>query len=286
MEEWVVVSKRYACEIVEVQNAQVPEVTQIIGNHSLGFNNSDVEGFYTYRNDFFTVFPRNLGKFFPNLVAVIIARGNLATVSSDDLAAWSNLTLFSLRENRFETLDGNLFQHSPRLAWISFFNNLINSVEGNLLSNLNDLTYVDFKNNSCINTLAETPAAIEALRNQLYTQCSTVTTTASTTRLTTPILTTTLESCTARCSLNDEVDDLKALTVELKALAEQQAKLIDEQKALAFEQGERIEEQRVLAEQQAQQILDQRTFSEEQAKRVENLEATVRELTTNPCSCN
>lgn len=77
-----------------------------------------------------------------------------------------------------------------------------------LLSDLSKLIYVDFRFNPCINTYASSPQAIENLKAQLLTQCPPL-------EIST-LSTTTANSCSARCSINEETDDLRARIEELE----------------------------------------------------------------------
>lgn len=136
-----------------------------------------------------------------------IVNSQFTTISAGDIAPWPNLAVLIVNDNAIAQLDGDLFQQSPRLAFIDFQGNLIENVGANLLSNLNELTFVSFINNPCINEFATTPYQIESLRVQLLTQCPPL-------DEPTEEPETTVETCTARCSIDDEVDDLTALAEE------------------------------------------------------------------------
>lgn len=194
---WVVLDSPYTCNIAGVTSSEITEVTGIIGDHEPGRNNSDVLGFSTIGRNFFATFPSNLDRFFPNLIGIGIWGGNLSSILSDDLAPWSNLTELYASENRIQELDGDLFVNTQRLQHVTFRGNFIQNVGINLLANLDQLTYANFANNTCINSVATTPVEIANLKVQLVAQC--------------PPLQTTTVGCTARCSLDDEVDELRTL---------------------------------------------------------------------------
>lgn len=161
---------RYTCEVVEVQNLEIVEVTQIIGDHLSDRSHDDVEGLDWDRKIAFSAFPRGLDQFFPNLKAIDLRNNKLTSISYDDLASLYNLGYFAAH-GRIESLDGDLFNNSLKLERIYFNNNLIQSVGVNLLSNLNELAEVGFENNPCINIIARSPNQIELLKEQLITQC-------------------------------------------------------------------------------------------------------------------
>lgn len=148
---------------------------------------------------YFSKLPRNLHKFFPNIDAIQISNGALTSISAADLAPFPNLMLFAAELNQIETLDGNLFQNTPKLIWVQFNNNLIYHVGANLLSNLNKLQFAYFGNNPCISITAESPQQIEKLKTELIKKCSSFATTRTPVLLTTPA-----DQC-------GEVKDLNAL---------------------------------------------------------------------------
>lgn len=162
---------RYTCTILQVFNQDKDEVTLTVGEHLPSETHNDVKAFSSTIRDAFLTFPKDLDKDFPSLEAIRIRNSALTSISSTDLAPWPNLVYFSAANNKIKTLDGNLFDHSPKLQRIIFFNNLIQRVEDNLLSNLNELIYVDFVGNLCIDFVAETPEQIESLKTQLIRQC-------------------------------------------------------------------------------------------------------------------
>lgn len=239
---WVYVGARYTCEVVGVQMIEIPEVTEIVGDHA-DRSHFHVEGFSTFGKLFFSTFPRNIGQFFPNLVAIGLWGNQLSSISSADLEFLPDLKLLSVRKNKIEGLHKNLFQSVPKLEWISFADNLIQSIEDNLLSDLSNLTFVDFQNNSCINNLATTPEATEDLKTRLSMQCPSNNSNEETNLAATDSPSTleerdkaeeTIEDptteeptlCSVRCSINEEVNNLKALAANLKTITEQQSQRI------------------------------------------------------------
>lgn len=236
--DWFIVGRRYSCIVEEIQFAEVAEVTQILGDHMLGRRNAEVEAFRMLNNDLVSMLPRNIESFFPNLLVLDLRRSGLTSITAEDLSHWPDLSVFFAGSNEIEEIDGDLFQNSPRLSWIDFFNNLISNIGVNLLSNLNELTYVDFGHNPCINIWANTPEGIENLKAQLLAQCpptvepqTTVTesltteeqtTTESSTQTTTVSVSTSTDrgQCTARCSINEEVDELRERIENLERAGE------------------------------------------------------------------
>lgn len=122
-------------------------------------------------NRCFKTFPKQLERYLPNLIIFHLWDCGISSISSDDLAPWPDLMQLSLDTNRITTLDGDLFQHSPKLVKIELNFNLIRGVGADLLSNLNELRYASFVENPCINAYAATPHQLEALKAKLVNPC-------------------------------------------------------------------------------------------------------------------
>lgn len=231
---WSKVGSKYTCSVRSVQNPEIQEVTEIVGNHLKGRSDLNVEAFTSSGKNNFPNFPRNLEKFFPNLLVIQIWSGKLTSITAADLSPWPNLAFLSLSFNKIETLEGDLFRNNQKLTYISFLGNSIINVGLDLLSNLNELKEVYFSSTRCLNANAATPEAIENLKNQLFEDCvsdedkKSITTPSSTTDLVV-----TASSSTYGPNQCKGVDDLKNLTWE-------QARIIDEQIALTNERSKQI----------------------------------------------
>lgn len=158
---WPAVGFRYTCQVIEILNPEITEVTEILGTHSLGQGNINVQFFTTNGAALFSSFSRNLGSFFPYLVGIQLWGGRLTSISSKDLASWPELVSLLVYDNSIVMLDGDLFQHNLLLESIDVGRNYILNVGENLLSNLTKLTSDDFRINPCINTFATTPSQIQ-----------------------------------------------------------------------------------------------------------------------------
>lgn len=194
----------------------------------------------------FSRIPRNIEQFFPNIFLIDWFRGELTTVSANDLKPFPNLIVLYINFNRLVSLDGNLLQYTPSIREIYFDNNLLDNVGFNLLANSVELEIADFRNNRCVSILATEPEEMITLNNVLPFLCPPLISTDPTTT----ISTTTTESnqCTARCSINDEADELK------RRLNEQEETI----KAMKLNYDSKLE------------ILDKQ----------------MRELASSPCSCS
>lgn len=202
---WAVVEEIYNCEVSVVENPEIAEVTGIIGNHLPGFSNNDVEGFYAYGRGL-DLFPSNLEAIFPKIIAFVFAHNQFTSISSDDLAPWTNLRLLRVDDNKIGTVDGNLFKSNRKFEYLDFDSNLIENVGLNLLRDLNELAIASFENNPCISFSRDTPQGIEELIAKLLTQCPPLESIEDTTTIT---ISTTKDTCSSRCSINEEVDNLE-----------------------------------------------------------------------------
>lgn len=100
---WVVVRSRYTCGVVEIENTEISEVTQILRNHLPRRSNDDVEGFHPFVPDFFSLFPRNIEAFLPNLIEIEVNRSQLTSVTADDLKPkFIKACTHSIRQSRLQ----------------------------------------------------------------------------------------------------------------------------------------------------------------------------------------
>lgn len=228
---------KYACEVTEIKNPEHVEVTEVLGEHLNGKPNSDVEAFFLMEKSL-RFFPKKLDTFFPNIMIMKVSGNQITSISPEDLAPWSNLRIFFAESNRIETLDGDIFKYNLNVSQISFQHNSIIQFEHKYL---NALESADFRDNKCIDNFAHESSSltIEELKAKLLAQCS----------------------CTARCSINKEVDELgttmsenakkmeelvsKALSIG--TLVAKQAKTIEDLTIV-------VDEQKVLMEKQSTSI--------------------------------
>lgn len=224
----------YGCQSLQLSisnNSTTLESVQ--GNHLSGKSNTDVE-FLLVQNDPIDneELPRNIHTFFPNLLLIRWVSGNLKTVSADDLLPFPNLTGFSVWINKIESIEGNLFEHTPKLKWIDFQSNRITNVGPGIFDNLDQLRTIYFVQNYCIDQNAFTLQEIEELKQKLTIQCPQASTTQTSTSSTTEAIststitigTTTEGTCSVRCTVNDEIDSLMESFAEQTRFNDEQSK--------------------------------------------------------------
>jgi hypothetical protein len=124
-------------------------VVRVIGEHEEGRSNEDVEA--VKFSDFkLSQFPRNIGKYFPNLKALTVNNCALINVSKFDLMGLKQLRQLTLNGNSISTLPNNLFENTPALEFVSFYGNRIEFIGRNIFDSLLHLRYVNLKVNLAI----------------------------------------------------------------------------------------------------------------------------------------
>lgn len=114
-----------------------------------------VEFLYVYRQTL-NALPKNIDRFFPNLIAIVIVNSYFITITAEDLQPFLKLLYFVSHTNPLVSLDGDLFKHTRKLKFIRMNNSQLQHVGNDLLSGLSDLEYSDFRKNPCINVEANT----------------------------------------------------------------------------------------------------------------------------------
>lgn len=163
----------YSCWDVKITDSGNPSLlTDVAGSHKAGKTNADVRGFFMNTDNNLERLPKDIGKFFPNLVFFGWQRGSLKNISANDLKPFPNLSLLSFSHNQLESLESDLFEHTKALKWIWFTSNFIEHVGQGSLHGLNGLVFAEFSNNKCISFGATSKADVELLRESLQTKCS------------------------------------------------------------------------------------------------------------------
>lgn len=265
---------RVQCTVYGIANPEITELVAVDGNLPEGITYEDII-FFRVEVEGFLAFPKGLEKYFPNLIEIWMSNSKITYLEPDTFAPWPGLTKLFFGHNKIEFLDRDLFQNNPKLWYLAFYGNSIRNLDGDLfkhnpwveavffqnnrirnagadlLSNLEALKVVDFANNLCINEYADTPQGVLNIKDKLLAQCPQLDTTETPRTPTTTSATTTMGSCSARCSINEEVDEIKTVT--------------DYQGSIIHGQSLRMDEQHMSIE-----VL--KTLLEEQAGKVERLE--------------
>jgi len=143
--------------------------TIVRGTHLASRTDADVN-FFSAIELFMTYFPKDLYKFFPNLISINLLVGYLTSINAADLK-FPHLTSITIYQHPITTLDGNLFQHTKKLKEITFaYIHLTNAGRG-LLANLDELEMASFIYTDCIDESAWTREEIPRLIDALERQC-------------------------------------------------------------------------------------------------------------------
>jgi hypothetical protein len=194
----------YSCDGRLVSDDNPGVITEIVRNHRFGFTDDSVEAFFLYLAELNSI-PQNISDFFPNVKAFDFGSNEIVAISASDLQPFPELVYFSVAGNRIVSLDSDLFIHNSKLVTINFGDNHLQIVGANLLGHLIGLTTADFRGNPCIDVVASSPEEITDLNLELPVSCTSLNQTPEVPSTTSE----TPESCTVRCSLDDEVDELR-----------------------------------------------------------------------------
>lgn len=253
---WYRDQTRYTCTAKSITFDGSNNVTAISGNHLPGMHDGLVEGISAYNLQPVSSIPKNLESFFPHLAVLQWYHGGIKTISSQDLRPFPNLRILYLGDNEITTLDGDLLQYSRNILAVHFINNKIEHVGRDLFIGLSsNILFIDFRNNPCINLVAEGPEQIQEMIELLPNHCEPLDPETSTTTMST---TTDANQCFARCSVDEEIDELKLRANDRDEIIENQNRKLSQitQKIAKFE------------------------------ARFEELEEQLRELKSLPCSCS
>lgn len=169
---WVV-GPHYSCSQAKVASSEnSTHLIDVLGEHELERNNSDVHGFEISDDVAFETMFKGIDKFFPNLVVILWQDGKIEKLFAEDFEPFPNLALLSFSENHLQSLDGNLFMHTRLLKWISFGYNKLNNVGSGILDGLESLMYANFRDNTCVDFIAQNKSQVEKLSALLRTDCT------------------------------------------------------------------------------------------------------------------
>lgn len=195
----------YTCNPSVVNSGSLRLIEELKGKHHDGKSNCDVLGFYVLKQTLNHI-PRNLASYFPKLRTIWIYESNLKTISAQELKSFPELIELGLYSNKLKILDGDLFRFTKKINWIHLFNNSLEQVGSDLLTDMTVLGYINLDQNTCVNRTASSILEVQALNKELPIMCR----------------------CSLRCSLGEDVDELKSNMQAFIDSNEQQARQIDE----------------------------------------------------------
>ena len=125
-----------------------------------------------FNNQTVNYLPKGIDKFFPNLKALVVSSAQLKSLTQVDLKSLTQLVFVNFVGNDVESLDGDLFEFSPKIKFLGLSSNKLKYVGDNFLSNLKDLQASYFGKNPCIDFRANSSSEIPALVQKLKMQCN------------------------------------------------------------------------------------------------------------------
>ena len=143
----------YGCSEAKVKSDifSIKKVVAVSQNHTPGKADKDVELFRNSDNSEKIKFPREIGKFFPNLMVLSLAKAGLVKINSEDLKFLTKLRFLILTANKLTSVESDLFKHTPNLEYLHLGFNSIKSFGHNILYLIPKLKRFYVYNNICMN---------------------------------------------------------------------------------------------------------------------------------------
>lgn len=203
----------------------VPENSGTL-NEIIGEPNDEVKSLDVWFQPGVFQLPKNIDKFFPNLVVINWYNSVIKMLDKEDLKPFPNLIWLSFAVNQLQSLDGNLFQYTQKLKFIDFYQNQLVQIGDDLIKNLTELEAANFRINTCYDFAAWKPLNIENLKIDLPNLCQISTTTEL---LTTTEASTTaeFEKCSGECA--ERIENLEKLLKFQGEKIARNSKIVEEQ---------------------------------------------------------
>lgn len=172
---WPHIGNIYKCS-PNVTNGDDVNLEAVTGEHLYGRNNTHVEGLYVV-NVKLSFIPKNLPKFFPNLLGLRLYNTKMTTITANDLKPFPGLIDLSIQTNNLTSLASDLFQFSRKLKHVSFYRNSLTSIAEKddsgkgLLRYSENITTANFLHNPCINMFANSSLQLQLLDNLIFQNC-------------------------------------------------------------------------------------------------------------------
>lgn len=163
----------YKCEVENLRiTARNEIVSDVSGTHiSARRSNADVI-ILSIEDQTVHYLPKDLARFFPNLLYLTINKSGLKEITRNDLKDFPKLRNIAVRANDIENLPGDLFENNLELSHVGFPTNKIKTIGKDILKTATSLESVDFRRNECISQQANGREAIEEMMKNVATQCT------------------------------------------------------------------------------------------------------------------
>lgn len=168
---WPFAGNIYTCRPEVIFMGQQATLELVWGDHLDGFSDSSVKAL-NIENIRLNLVPKDITKFFPNLIVLRWMNADLDDIFANDLQPFPSLVALIVHQNLLTSLDGDLLRYTQLLEYIDLSENAIENVGSDLLTSLTYLKEVNLLDNVCINAQAVTPQAISILKLQLPIYCA------------------------------------------------------------------------------------------------------------------
>ncbi|XP_070504888.1 uncharacterized protein [Chironomus tepperi] len=163
----------YRCIVKDNLNIFTEEsaqITSVDGVHKDNRSTDDVAGFYA-SSKIVSYFPRNLDKYFPNMVSITIDSCHLLKIHQEDLKQFPKLVVLQLQHNTIEVIEQGLFDFNPKLKKISIYEKNLIHIDPNVFDNLPKLGYFTLNLLKCsqahvYNSREKVRAAIQIVKSK------------------------------------------------------------------------------------------------------------------------
>lgn len=173
-EDWF--SKTYFCSVDCIKRRNI----NLHVKSYLGVFEKEENDYYvkevTFEETPLKVFPRNLGKKFPNLMCLTIEDCEIKKITRRDLVGLENLEVLDLMNNKLTSLPDDLFTDMKKLKGIDFSGNRIERLSSKLLEPIaSTLQWADLRYNMRIDEYfssdSENPSALLKLKEAIDRKC-------------------------------------------------------------------------------------------------------------------
>lgn len=140
----------YMCRVTEGSGLEAKErISAVIGNHSMGKSNKDVEAFTAWSLDRFKshFVPTGIGNIFPNLKAIQFVNAKVPEIEREDFENMKNLSSLHLAHNLIRIVPSDALKDLPELTQLYLYGNLIEKLESECFDSLHKLFFIDLSNN-------------------------------------------------------------------------------------------------------------------------------------------
>lgn len=159
----------YTCKGTIVGNSNNGTVIAAYGNHLRRMNDGNVQAICINEQNL-KYFPRNVAQFSPNLKVINLSDNSITSLLNSELKPHNKLEWLSISDNEISALESKIFDGSPNLKTVDFYNNNILFVGEDI--KLPTIGHLNFLSNRCVDMYANTSEEIVTLKLHLLIECS------------------------------------------------------------------------------------------------------------------